>query len=255
MIAMNYSAFRSVKSFDTRVRFLVFHYTAVNFKDSVAALTGKLVSAHYLVPDPTDPTYLDSGFTDVEIFNLVDEKDRSWHAGTSVWQGRNNLNDSSIGVEVVNLATDKDGHVNFPDYNPRQIEAIIALGVSIVQRYPMITPKRVVGHADIAFRRKCDPGPKFPWHALYLQGVGAWPDDCARKAWMTKFEAEGLPAVPAIIEAFARYGYDAGPSMGDGNYQNMVRVFQMHFRPANYNGVVDTETCAILYALNEKYSA
>ncbi|SUB30193.1 N-acetylmuramoyl-L-alanine amidase [Yersinia pseudotuberculosis] len=132
MYNIDYNSFRSVKEFNRRVRFLVMHYTALNFKDSIDALTGPSVSAHYLVPDPTEQTYIDAGFKDMRIFNLVDENERAWHAGVSYWDGRNNLNDTAIGIETVNLATDNDGVFTFPPYNVTQIAAIKALASNYI---------------------------------------------------------------------------------------------------------------------------
>ena len=102
MYKIDYNSYRSVASFGHRVRFLVLHYTAQNFADSVKSLTGKSVSAHYLVPDPSEATYQAAGFSGVRIFNLVDENERAWHAGTSQWGTRSNINDTSIGIEIVN---------------------------------------------------------------------------------------------------------------------------------------------------------
>ena len=69
MYKIDYNSYRSVASFGHRVRFLVLHYTAQNFADSVKSLTGKSVSAHYLVPDPSEATYQAAGFSGVRIFN------------------------------------------------------------------------------------------------------------------------------------------------------------------------------------------
>ncbi len=90
----------------------------------------------------------------MRIFNLVDENERAWHAGVSYWDGRNNLNDTAIGIETVNLATDNDGVFTFPPYNVTQIAAIKALASNILYRFPDITPVNVVGHSDIAPGRK-----------------------------------------------------------------------------------------------------
>ncbi len=157
MYKIDYNSYRSVASFGHRVRFLVLHYTAQNFADSVKSLTGKSVSAHYLVPDPTEATYQAAGFSGVRIFNLVDENERAWHAGTSQWGTRSNINDTSIGIEIVNLASGDGGNITFPPFNPQQIEAVTQLAQNILQRYPDISPVNVVAHSDIAPGRKSDP--------------------------------------------------------------------------------------------------
>lgn len=154
MYSIDYNSYRSVKGFNRRVRFLVMHYTALDFKASITALTGPSVSAHYLIPDPLEKTYIDAGFKDMRIFNLVDENERAWHAGVSSWAGRSNLNDTAIGIETVNLASDNNGVFVFPPYNPVQIDAIKELAANILQRYPDITPVNVVGHSDIAREEK-----------------------------------------------------------------------------------------------------
>ena len=50
------------------------------------------MSSHYLVNDSTD----------IEIYQLVDENKRSYHAGISSWRKDATLNDTSIGIEIVN---------------------------------------------------------------------------------------------------------------------------------------------------------
>jgi N-acetylmuramoyl-L-alanine amidase len=150
MIPIDYNSYRSTQGFNSRVRSLVFHYTASNFAESVKSLTGPSVSAHYLVPDPDDATYKAAGFEGMRVFNLGDEKDRAWHAGVSGWRGRTNLNDSSLGIEIVNDASDRDGQFTFPPFHPQQTKAAKDLALNILQRYPDITPTNVGGHADIA---------------------------------------------------------------------------------------------------------
>src|SRR5207253_4196161 len=138
MNPINYNRYRSIKGFNSRVRFLVMHYTAANFSVSINALTGPNVSAHYLVPDITDPSYLKAGFSEQEIFNLVDENNRAWHAGVSSWGNRTKLNDSSIGIEFVILATYNNGQLTFPPYQPQQLAAVEHLALNILKRYPDI---------------------------------------------------------------------------------------------------------------------
>lgn len=253
MYITDYNSFRAVKSFNSRVRFLVLHYTAENFAGSIKSLTGDNVSVQYLVPDITDESYIQAGFKDMQIFNLVDENARAWHAGVSSWAERTNLNDTSIGIEIVNLASDKGGLWNFPPYPAVQIAAVKQLAANILQRYPDISPVNVVAHSDIAPTRKSDPGPMFPWLELYEEGIGAWYDTDTKKKFIEEFTDEGLPTKADIVTHFGTYGYDATIANSEAGYRSLVRAFQLHFRPNNYDGEVDIETAAILYALVEKY--
>ena len=252
MYTIDYNSYRSIKGFNRRPRFLVLHYTAVNFTGSIAALTGPSVSSHYLVPDPTDPTYAAAVFNDLRIFNLVDESERAWHAGVSAWAKRYNLNDTSIGVEIVYVATEGKGAFTFPPYNPAQIQAVKALTANIIQRYPDITPTHVVGHSDIAIGRKSDPGAAFPWKELYDAGIGAWYEEATKRRYQEQFSGK-LPNKADIITRLGLYGYDPKPANTETGYKNLLRAFQLHFRPQKYDGVPDAETTAILYALVNRY--
>ncbi|QPS19986.1 N-acetylmuramoyl-L-alanine amidase [Serratia plymuthica] len=255
MFSIDYNSYRSVAGFGHRVRFLVLHYTAQNFADSVQSLTGKSVSAHYLVPDPEDQTYQAAGFSGVRIFNLVDEDERAWHAGVSKWGSRNNLNDTAIGIEIVNLASGEGEDITFPPFNPQQIAAVTQLAQNILQRYPDITPINVVAHSDIAPGRKSDPGPRFPWHQLHQAGVGAWYDDAVKQRHQREYHRQGIPAQRELLALFAKYGYDTSAATDAEGYRQLVRAFQLHFRPQQYGGVMDVETAAILRALVDKYAA
>lgn len=254
-IPIDYNTYRAVKTFSSRVRFIVMHYTAANFKTSVASLVHGQVSAHYLVPDPEDPSYRASGHRDLKIFNLVDEKERAWHAGISTWRGRNNLNDTSIGIEIVNQASD-DGHGNFtfPPFHPEQISAVKSLTTNIIQRYPDITPVNIIGHSDIAPGRKSDPGPAFPWQQLHKEGIGAWYDEETKAQYATLFY-EWMPRKYEIVGKLKDYGYDVSGTDTDDGFKSVIRAFQLHFRPDNCSGKVDAETAAILYALVDKYTS
>ncbi|UDI93837.1 N-acetylmuramoyl-L-alanine amidase [Pseudomonas sp. IAC-BECa141] len=253
MKTISYNQYRSIHSFNGRIRFLVFHYTAVDFAGSIAALTGPSVSAHYLVPDITDPSYQRAGHSTQEVFGLVDETQRAWHAGISQWGNRSNLNDTSIGVEIVNMATFKDGLFNFPPYHPEQIRAIEELALNILARYPDIGPTQVLGHSDIAIGRKSDPGPKFPWYALYLKGVGAWYDEDTRNRFLQQFTESGIPSRANLLQQFKTYGYDTSRATDEAGYRQLVRAFQLHFRPQACEGEMDAQTAANLAALVAKY--
>lgn len=242
------------QSFESRVCFLVMHYTVGNFERSIAELTEPLsVSVQYVVPDPTDPSYLAAGFSGVRVFNLVDEQNRAHHAGVSSWRGRTNLNDTSIGIEIVNTAHDGEhGEIIFVPYNPDQIQAVKELAKDILQRYPTILPINVVGHSDIAPMRKSDPGPLFPWHELYEAGIGTWYEEDAKARYLQQYALSGIEPRD-VVQKLAKFGYDVSAATDADGVKALLRVFQMHYRPGNYDGVLDTETAAIAAALVEKY--
>lgn len=231
-----------------RIKVLVIHYIADDFDSSLATLTDKQVSSHYLVP-AVPPRYNGKP----RIWQLVPEQELAWHAGISAWRGATRLNDTSIGIELENRGWQKSAGVKyFAPFEPAQIQALIPLAKDIIARYH-IKPENVVAHADIAPQRKDDPGPLFPWQQLAQQGVGAWPD-AQRVNFYLAGRAPHTPVDTAsLLELLARYGYDVKPDMTPREQRRVIMAFQMHFRPTLYNGEADAETQAIAEALLEKY--
>ncbi len=232
-----------------RVRFLVLHYTATDDAESLRLLTQGDVSAHYLVK--THPESLDGKPV---VLQLVPESQRAWHAGVSYWQGRNSLNDTSIGIEIVNRGfTERMLRREWYPYNESQIELIERLTKDIVERYN-IDPANVVAHSDIAPLRKSDPGPLFPWKRLATQGIGAWPDDATVIKYIAGRNKHDMASVSIIQQTLARYGYQI-PQSGelDNETRQVIKAFQMHFRAQDFSGIPDVETEAIALALVEKY--
>ena len=231
-----------------RIKVPVIHYTADDFDSSLATLTDKQVSSHYLVP-AVPPRYNGKP----RIWQLVPEQELAWHAGISAWRGATRLNDTSIGIELENRGWQKSAGVKyFAPFEPAQIQALIPLAKDIIARYH-IKPENVVAHADIAPQRKDDPGPLFPWQQLAQQGIGAWPD-AQRVNFYLAGRAPHTPVDTAsLLELLARYGYDVKPDMTPREQRRVIMAFQMHFRPTLYNGEADAETQAIAEALLEKY--
>jgi N-acetylmuramoyl-L-alanine amidase len=251
-----------------RVRLLVLHYTAINWERSLRALTqpGKTaVSAHYLIPESFDPTY--PAGKPLQVYQLVPETQRAWHAGDSRWEDRIALNDQSIGIELVNqgwchqrqsvfagsVSTDPVNTLCLtPDFDPVQLQLLAALLKDILARNPEITPTRVLAHSDIAPSRKQDPGPRFPWQWLARQGIGAWYDEAVLlKYWQG---LQQLPPVEQVQRALRRYGYGiAVTGVWDQSSRDVLSAFQRHFVPNRVTGELDTETVAVLWSLLEKY--
>jgi N-acetylmuramoyl-L-alanine amidase len=249
----------------SRVDHLVIHFTGESFGESLRLLTERTeipVSAHYLVPTRGDPSYPRKR---LRIYRLVDDERRAWHAGESYWRGVASLNARSIGIEIVNESrcvqsdasaearAPESQHCKFLDYDPEQIELVIELACDILARHPGIDPVDIVGHADIAPDRRVDPGPTFPWRALYDRGIGAWYDSDTVTAYLERFEAQP-PEVAQLQRALNAYGYRVEESgVADPRTRFALRAFQMHYRPADWSGRPDPETAAILFALIAKY--
>ena len=89
------------------------------------------------------------------VTQYVSLNDRAWHAGASQWNGRDDCNNFSIGIEL-------EGEDTVP-YADAQYTSLTGLTQILMQCYPAITPERIVGHNDIAPGRKTDPGEAFDW--------------------------------------------------------------------------------------------
>ncbi|KVH32754.1 N-acetylmuramoyl-L-alanine amidase [Burkholderia cepacia] len=233
---------------DSRIRFLVMHYTESDEAKSLRTLTGDSVSVHYVIPPQPR---IERGLP--VVYQLVPETERAWHAGVSEWQGTTELNAVSIGIENVNRGPLDPQNRTWQPYPPEQVAALTRLSKDIVARYA-IPPTRVVGHSDIAPQRKIDPGPLFPWHALAQAGVGAWPDAATVAARLAGRDPHAPVDVRELQLKLARYGYDvAADGVLDERTRRVFAAFQMHFRPADYAGNPDAETDAIAQALLDKY--
>lgn len=223
----------------SRARFLVLHYTVSDRANSIKILTQQEVSAHYLVTDDPVPV----------IYNLVDEKNAAWHAGNSSWKNFTQLNNSSIGIEIVNPGwkDTPNGRVYAP-FAQSQIDAIIPLVRDIVTRHH-IAPENVLGHSDIAPLRKQDPGPMFPWRQLADAGLVAWPN-AARVAQVTPIFQTQIPDTAWFQKKLHTWGYGIVESgVLDEQTRTVLSAFQMKYRPSNIAGVPDVETAALLEAL------
>ncbi|MBL1223058.1 N-acetylmuramoyl-L-alanine amidase [Chryseobacterium sp. L7] len=237
-----------------RQRYLILHYTALADDKSITVLTQQGVSAHYLVNNTGDN----------EIYQLVDENKRSYHAGVSNWRNDKNLNDTSIGIEIVNAGytSDATGKKIFAGFSDDQVKKVAALAKDIVNRY-QIPATNVLAHSDIAPTRKQDPGPLFPWKKLYDEyQIGMWYDETAKQNFLSVAQEE-VPLkyndpsfIFAIQTALQKFGYyiDLSGKWDDGT-KRTIEALQYHFRPQNYDGIMDAETWAILQALNQKYPA
>ena len=75
------------------IKFIIIHYTGMQSEiESIKRLknTKSKVSCHYLINR--------KGL----VFQMVKDNKVAWHAGKSKWKAFRNLNENSIGIELVN---------------------------------------------------------------------------------------------------------------------------------------------------------
>jgi N-acetylmuramoyl-L-alanine amidase len=227
---------------DSRVLFLILHYTVADLPMSIKILTEQEVSAHYLLSDESPP----------RIFRLVDETQRAWHSGPSGWKGHRLLNANSIGIEIVHpgfrLGPNKERV--YQPFPKAQIDALIPLVKDIVARHK-IRPERILGHGEVTPQFKQDPGPTFPWARLAAEGiVPPLPDPTRVAAQRAEYERNGVPDVAWFQKTLAEHGYVIEPTgQLDAQTREVLMNFQMRYRPSDYAAVPDAESAALLWVL------
>lgn len=97
-----------------------------------------------------------------EVVQFVPFNKRAWHAGASLFEGQENCNDFSIGIEL-------EGADDIP-YESMQYEVLVDVTKAIMLAYPKVTHDRITGHEHIAPGRKTDPGSAFDW-SKYLASI------------------------------------------------------------------------------------
>ena len=175
-----------------RPSLIVLHYTGMA---SCAEARARLcdaaaeVSAHWLISE--------TGVVEA----LVPEERRAWHAGAGSWRGVTDVNSHSIGIELAN-----PGDRPFPEAQMAALEVLLA---GVMARWG-IAPIGVIAHSDMAPSRKGDPGRRFDWRRLALQGLAVWPVAAEAGDFRADLRAFGYPDV---AEA------------------DMLAAFRLRFRP------------------------
>jgi N-acetyl-anhydromuramyl-L-alanine amidase AmpD len=239
---------------NNRIKYIILHYTVIDDEASIRVLTTKNVSAHYLVTTKDED----------DILSLVPDDERAWHAGASSFAGKENLNDTSIGIEIVNpglitkrekISTTFPQKEHYAPYTEIQIEKIAFLLTELAKKYN-ISPQHIIGHSDIAPGRKPDPGPQFPWKRLHEEyNIGAWYDQADYDYYSNNKSLYFEQSISDIKKEFVKYGYTIKDmsNQWDNETKQVIQAFQSHFRPEEITGKMDISTFAILKSLNKKY--
>lgn len=121
---------------------------------------------------------------DGSITQLVPFNRKAFHAGRSVWKGKEFCNGYAIGIEIVNpgeldatgkawfgqtfpdsvrKTTKEHGTANWIGYTPEQIKSVTELCKALAEKYAI---EDITTHWFVSPKRKVDPGPLFPLEEL-----------------------------------------------------------------------------------------
>ncbi len=150
------------------IDFIILHHIAADsFNEAITMLKDHQVSSHYLID------------IDGEILSLVDNRNIAYHAGISGWGEFNNLNDNSIGIEIINPEP-FSRHFTY-----LQMQSLINLLQILIKKFS-INPFNIIGHSDIAYHidsklldRKQDPSHFFNWKMLANNKIGNYSQYCS----------------------------------------------------------------------------
>ena len=181
----------------SKIQLIIIHYTALsNSKEAISYLCTKenKVSAHYLISQ------------DGDIYYLVNERFRAWHAGQSYWQDIVDVNSFSIGIEL-----DYNPNGNNNKFSSKMISSLKKLILKIKNKYK-VDKKNILAHSDIAPFRKKDPGKYFPWKLLRNEKILSNFQNITKKdreiieGWFNKYNIKSKKRI--IIFALSLIGYD-----------------------------------------------
>ena len=231
-IIFNFSPNYSKKNrFNRDIKFVIIHYTGMQSEiESFKRLMDPQykVSSHYLINRKG------------EIIQMVKEKNIAWHAGKSRWKKFKNLNNYSIGIELVN----KGHQFGYQNFSRRQISSLIKLCKKLKKKY-LIKKENFLGHSDIAPLRKTDPGEKFPWKKLSRFNIGKW-----YVKLNSKIEVDPKKIKALFFKNLQKFGFRYF-SINKKNLNDMmiVKAFQRHYLPNYITGKIDQKTYEISHFL------
>ena len=236
-LASNYSPnFSSITRNQKNIKFLVFHYTGMKTeKSAIQRLTdhNSKVSAHYFIKK------------NGEIILMVPDLHIAWHAGKSKWKNYNFLNNHSIGIEISN----KGHKYGYHAYSKRQINSLSKISKILIKKYK-IKRKNILGHSDIAYDRKKDPGEKFPWKLLSKNKVGVWHNLNQKK--LIKIRNVNIDNVEEkqLFKYLGKIGYFV-KKISKLQKKKLLFAFQRRFRNEFISGKPDKECLLIAEKLSK----
>ena len=216
------------------IKIIVLHYTGmqskiVSIKRLLNTKIKNKVSCHYLID------------RNGQIIKMVDENKIAWHAGKSKWKNFNNLNNFSIGIELVN----KGHYLGYEKFTSIQIKNLSLLCKELKKKYK-IKNSNIIGHSDISPLRKLDPGEKFPWKKLSQKKIGIWFNE--RKINFSNAELKKRHSL--FFKNLYKIGYRYfNKDKKSKNDIFLIKAFQRRFLPKKVSGIIDKKTLRISHFL------
>jgi N-acetylmuramoyl-L-alanine amidase len=217
------------------IKFIIIHYTGMQSEiESVNRLKSNVskVSCHYLINR--------KGL----ITQMVKDNRVAWHAGKSKWKNFKNLNECSIGIELVN----KGHEFGYEKFSNIQIKSLIDLCRDLKKKY-IVKPENFLGHSDIAPLRKLDPGENFPWKRLSKYNLGYWYEKSKKKLKLTKKDKIKNLFFKNLFKIGYRY-FKVNKRVAKDTF--IIKSFQQHYFPQNVSGKIDQKTLNISHFLASK---
>ena len=229
--SLNYSPNFSTSARNKKnIKYIVYHYTGMRSENkAIKRLTdlNSNVSCHYFIK------------RNGQIILMVPELYEAWHAGKSNWKKDISLNKKSLGIEISN----KGHEFGYENFSKNQIISLIKLSKYLIKKYN-IKASNILGHSDIAFERKKDPGEKFPWDYLARKKIGIWHK--MKELKLKKFRSKKISNIEMItfIKYLSKIGY-LTKNLKNNEKTNLIKSFQRRFRQKLINGKIDKE-CLII---------
>jgi len=229
--SLNYSQnFSTSARNKKKIKYIVYHYTGM--RSETKAIKRLIndnanVSCHYFIK------------RNGQIILMVPELYEAWHAGKSKWKKDISLNKNSIGVEISN----KGHEFGYQNYSKEQIFSLIKLSKYLIKKYK-INRSNILGHSDIAFERKKDPGEKFPWRYMANKKIGIWHKIDEKKLKKIRNNKITKNEVLKFIKYLNKIGYFV-KNLSKNKKFKLVKSFQRRFRQKLVNGKIDRE-CLII---------
>ena len=235
----NYSPnFSTTRRNRKKVKYIVYHYTGMRSESkAIKRLTDvkSKVSCHYFIKK------------NGKIILIVPELFEAWHAGKSYWKNDESLNKSSIGIEISNKGHD----FGYEKFSKDQIYSLVKLSKYLIKKYK-IKKSNILGHSDIAYERKKDPGEKFPWSNLASKNIGIWKK--ISKEQSKKIRKQKITKKESIkyFKYLKKIGYFV-KIIKKQNSSKLVKSFQRRFRQDLIDGKIDKECLIIAEKLSKFY--